>query len=226
MDQVIHDTFLIHNGEVQQQLGVVAGLLKQGGQDFVQSVALLDEQQPEQLVQLVLGFQAQDSLFLSVGEGQLRVKGRCHQIRFDFAALGGQDADAGRQIVVDLHETDGDQPVEPSVGNLFQDVLVGRGVVAVFLFLADHLHQLLALRDRIAADGIRLRSPDVIELHRPGRLRQWVFDTVRCDPHQSGAVLNIRNELIPRPDCKVFYGCFVHGDSPYCIKPSMNISAC
>ena len=226
MDEVIHDTFLIHNGEVQQQLGVVAGLLKQGGQDLVQSVALLDEQQPEQLVQLVLVFQAQDSIFLSVGEGQLRVKGRCHQIRFDFAALGGQDADAGRQIVVDLHETDGDQPVEPGVGNLFQDVLVGRGVVAVFLFPADHLRQFLALRDRIAADGIRLRSSDVIKLHRPGRLRQRVFDAVRCDPHQSCAVLNIRNKLIPSPDCKVFYGCFVHGDSPYYIKPSMNISAC
>ena len=62
--QMVHDTFPIHNREVQQQLGVVAGLLKQGGQDLVQGVALLDEQQPEQLVQLVLGFQAQDSLFL------------------------------------------------------------------------------------------------------------------------------------------------------------------
>ena len=42
--QMVHDTFLIHNGEVQQQLGIVAGLLKQGWQDLVQSVALLDKQ--------------------------------------------------------------------------------------------------------------------------------------------------------------------------------------
>ena len=54
--QMVHDTFLIHNREVQQQFGVVVGLLKQCGQDFIQGVALLDEQQPEQLVQLVLGF--------------------------------------------------------------------------------------------------------------------------------------------------------------------------
>ena len=119
----------------------------------------------------------------------------------------------GGKIVVDLHETDGDQSVKPSVGDLFQNVLISCGVVAVFLFLADHLHQLPALGDGLTGDGIRLRSPDVIELHRPGRLRQWVFDIVRCDPHQSGAVLNIRNELIPRPDCKVFYGCFVHDSS-------------
>ena len=226
MDEVIHDTFLIHNGEVQQQLGVVAGLLKQGGQDLVQSVALLDEQQPEQLVQLVLVFQAQDSLFLSRGEGQLRIEGRSHQIRFDFAALGGQDADVGGKIVVDLHETDGDQSVKPSVGDLFQNVLISCGVVAVLFFFADNLHQLFALGDGLAADGIRLRSSDVIELHRPGRLRQRVFDAVRRNPHQSGTVLDVRNELIPCPYCKVFYGCFVHGDSPYYIKPSMNTSAC
>ena len=226
MNQVKHDTFLIHDRKVQQQFGVVAGLLKQGGEDFVQGIALLDEQHPEQLVQLVFGFQAQDSLFLGRGEGQLRIEGSCHQIRLDLAALRRQNADVGGQIVVDLHEADGDQTVEPSVGDLFQNVLVGSGVVAVLFFFADLLNQLLALRDRIAADGIRLRSPNVIELHRPGRLRQRVFDAVRCDPHQSGAVLNIRNELIPRPDCKVFYGCFVHGDSPYYIKPSMNISAC
>ena len=42
--QMVHDTFLIHHREVQQQLGVVAGLLKQCGQDFIQGVALLDEQ--------------------------------------------------------------------------------------------------------------------------------------------------------------------------------------
>ena len=56
VDQMIHDTLLIHYREVQQQLGVVAGLFKQGGENFVQGVALLDEQQTEQLVQLVFGF--------------------------------------------------------------------------------------------------------------------------------------------------------------------------
>ena len=75
--QMVHDTFLIHNREVQQQLGVVAGLFKQGGQDLVQGVALLDEKQPEQLVQIVFSFQPQDSLFLGRGEGQLCVEGRC-----------------------------------------------------------------------------------------------------------------------------------------------------
>ena len=116
----------------------------------------------------------------------------------------------GREIVVDFHETNGNQPVEPCVGDLFQNVFISCGVVAVFLFLADYLHQLLALGDCIASDCIRLSSSDVIELHRPGRLRQRVFDAVRCDPHQSGAVLDVRNQLVPRPDCKVFYGCFVH----------------
>ena len=211
--QMVHDTFLIHNREVQQQFGVVVGLLKQCGQDLVQGVALLDEQQPEQLVQFVFGFQAQDSLFLSGGKGQLRIEGRCDQIRLDLAALRRQNADMRGQIVIDLHEADRNQPVEPCIGDLFQNVFISCGVVAVLFFSADDLHKLLALRDCIAADGIRLRSPDVIELHRPGRLRQRVFDAVHRDPHQSCAALDVRNKLIPRPDCKVFYGCFVHDSS-------------
>ena len=56
MGQVVYNALLIDNREIQQQLGVVAGLLKQGGKNFVQGVALLDEQQPEQLIQLVLRF--------------------------------------------------------------------------------------------------------------------------------------------------------------------------
>ena len=56
VDEMIDHALLIHYREVQQQLGVVAGLFKQGGENFVQGVALLDEQQTEQLVQLVFGF--------------------------------------------------------------------------------------------------------------------------------------------------------------------------
>ena len=89
MGQAIDHALLIHHGEVQQQLGVVAGGLEQGREDLAQGVALLDEQQPEQLVQLIVRLQPQDGLLLGGGEVQPGVKGGGHQVRLHLAALGG-----------------------------------------------------------------------------------------------------------------------------------------
>ena len=95
MDEVIDHAFLIHHRDVQQHFGVVAGLLEECGKDLVQSVALLDEEQPEQLVQRIVGFQPQDGLLLIRGEVQLGIKGGCDQIRLHLAALRGENADVG-----------------------------------------------------------------------------------------------------------------------------------
>ena len=117
----------------------------------------------------------------------------------------------GGQVVVDLHKANGDQPVEPSVGDLLQDVLVGRGIVAVLLLLADDLHQSAALADGFAGDGVGLGGSNVIERNRSGRLRKGGFDALRRDAHEPRAVLDVRDQLVPRPDREIFYGCLVHG---------------
>ena len=95
VDEVIDHAFLIHHRDVQQHFGVVAGLLEECGKDLVQSVALLDEEQPEQLVQRIVGFQPQDGLLLIRGEVQLGIKGGRDQIRLHLAALRGENADVG-----------------------------------------------------------------------------------------------------------------------------------
>ena len=43
---------------------------------------------------------------------------------------------------------------------------------------------------------------------------QGILDALCCNAHQSGAVLNIGNQLIPRPDRKVFNCCFIHWPLP------------
>ena len=73
---------------------------------------------------------------------------------------------------------------------------------------------LLTLPDGLAGDGVRFRSADVVELHIRGGLRQGILDALCCNAHQSGAVLNIGNQLIPRPDRKVFNCCFIHWPLP------------
>ena len=210
MNEAIDHAFLIHHRKVQQHLGVIACLLEEGRKNLVQGIALLDEEQAEQLIQRTLSFQPQNGLLLIRVEVQLSIKGGRDQIRLHLAALRGQNADVGGQIVVDLHEADGNEAVEPGVGHLFQNILVGGGIVTVRFFSADGFHQLLPLADGLAGDGVRFRSADVIELHIGGRLRQSIFDALRCNAHQSGAVLDVRNELVPRPDRKVFDCSLIH----------------
>ena len=103
----------------------------------------------------------------------------------------------GGEIVVDLHKANGDQPVEPGVGDFLQDVLVGCGIVAVLLLPADDLNQPFALTDGIASDGIRFSRPNIIELHGHGGLWESCFDPLRRDAHEPRAVLDVRNQLVP-----------------------------
>src|SRR5699024_10689645 len=89
-----------------------------------------------------------------------------------------------------------------------------RGIVALLLLLADDLHQPVTLADGIAGDGVWLSCPDVIELQGCGGLWKGGFDALRCDAHQPSPVLDVRNELVPRPDGEIFNGCFVHRPLP------------
>ena len=134
--QLVHHALLIHHRKVQQNLGVVGGLFKQTGQDLIQRIALLDEQKAEQLVQLVVLLPLDDPGFFLGGKGQVGIKGGGDQIRLHLAALGAKHPQVGGQIVVDLHEPHSDQAVEPCIGNLLHNILIGSPVVRVIFSLS------------------------------------------------------------------------------------------
>ena len=209
--QLVHHALLIHHRKVQQDFGVVGGLFKQTGQNLVQLIALLDEQKAEQLVQLVILLPLDDLGFFLGGKGQLGIKGSGDQIRLHLAALGGKHPQVGGQIVIDLHEPHSDQAVEPCVGNLFHDVLVGGGVIGVGLLLPDGAHKLPPLLDGLACHQIRLRCANIVELGIQRALGQRVRNALFGNAHQTGTVADICDQLVPCPDGKVFNGCFVHG---------------
>ena len=211
MGQLVHHALLIHHRKVQQDFGVIGGLFKQTGQDLIQRIALLDEQKAEQLVQLVVLLPLDDLGFFLGGKGQVSIKGGGDQIRLHLAALGAKHPQVGGQIVVDLHEPHSDQAVEPCIGNLLHDVLVGGGVIGVGLLLPDGAHKLPPLLDGFACHQIRLRRADVVELGVQRALGQRVCDALFSNAHQSGTVADICDQLVPCPDGKVFNGCFVHG---------------
>ena len=130
----------------------------------------------------------------------------------------------GGEVVVDLHKPNGDEAVEPGVGDFLHDVLVGGRIVGFSIFLTDGLHQLAALADGLAADGIGRPCADVVELRILGGLRKSGLNALIRDSQQSSTVTDIVNELVPRPYGEILDGCFVHTASPY--NSRANSSAC
>ena len=208
--QLVHHALLIHHRKVQQDFGVIGGLFKQTGQDLIQRIALLDEQKAEQLVQLVILLPLDDLGFFLGGKGQVGIKGSGDQIRLHLAALGGKHPQVGGQIVVDLHEPHSDQAVEPCIGNLLHNILIGSPVVRVFFLIPDHLNQLPPLLDGLACHQIGLRCANIVELGIQRALGQGVCNALFGNAHQSGTVADVSDQLVPCPDGKVFNGCFVH----------------
>ena len=116
----------------------------------------------------------------------------------------------GRQIVVDLHETDRDQAVEPCISNLLDHILICGFVVGILFLLLDDLYQLVTLPHGLAGNRIRFCSADIEELSAAEALQQRLCNAVLRNTDQAGIIADICNQLIPRPDRKILYGCLVH----------------
>ena len=105
----------------------------------------------------------------------------------------------GGQIVVDLHKAQGDEAVEPSVGNLFHDLLI-----ALFL---DLLYKFLPL-------GLFLRrqQPPIKSVRRS------VTEAGLVNSILIGTLGNLSDQLVPRPDRKLLNCVLVHYSIPLIIQ--------
>ena len=204
---------LIGEGERQQQRHIVVHLLKQAGQAVAQRGALLEEQQPERLVQLVVVFERDNLLLLGRGVVQHRVKRAGDDLRLGASVRAGQNPRAAGQQVVDLHIPHRNQPVEPCVGDLIHHSLVRRRVAALFGGLLVQLrHKALPLGDGVTLDAVGLWQANVKELHALIGLWQQLGNSGFRHANQPGAVFGIGNQLIARPYGKFFDCRFVHNN--------------
>ena len=193
VDQMIDHAILVNNGQAEQQLGVVLCLFKQSRQNLIQGVALLQKQDTEHLVQLIVLLQLENLSFFLRSEGKLCVKRCCDQIRLQLSALGRKHSNMGRQIVVDLHETDSNQAVEPCIGNLLDHILICGFVVGILFLLLDDLYQLVTLPHGLAGNRIRFCSADIEELSAAEALRQRLCNAVLRNTDQAGIIADICN---------------------------------
>ena len=141
---------LTENVVGQQHFRVAAHPLEHDRKRTVQGVAL----RQQQIAVEGFGVVALDILrhLAAIQSRQIKVQHIVQDLRLECAGSIREHADMGGQIVVDLHKAQGDEAVEPSVGNLFHDLLV-----ALFL---DFLDEFLSLglflrRQQPPVEGVR-----------------------------------------------------------------------
>ena len=118
----------------QDQFRFVVDPLEQERHGRVQGVALGDEQQPVKLGLLVAGELQVDDRFL-LQPRQIDMLGVFENFRRRLAFGVAQDPVAVVQVAVQFHEPDGDQPVEPCVGQGLHRLLEAMPLDAVFELL-------------------------------------------------------------------------------------------
>ena len=133
-------------GQFQEQFHIIVCLFKQSGQHIVQLVAGLNKQQAEGFVIGVLIFGLLNGIEFLAAEMQINIERIANDIRRETAGIGGQDSHAERKVVVDLHEANCNQSVEPSVCRLFDDLIKA--------LLTDLFHQ-MSTASHIGAENTR-----------------------------------------------------------------------
>ncbi|OPX91093.1 MAG: hypothetical protein A4E52_00618 [Pelotomaculum sp. PtaB.Bin013] len=139
-DKVMDDTALCVEGVGQQKLGIIVDLLKHPRQDGGKSVALRNKNVFVQFLGRQVTIFGDFALIHIVQPVRL-----ADNVRLGAAFIhAGKDADAGGQIVVDLHEAQGDEAVEPGVGNLLHDGVIALFIAELIHAAADFAYQTLA----------------------------------------------------------------------------------
>ena len=124
-----------------------------------------------------------------------------------------------RQIIIDFHKTHSNQAVEPSIGNLLNDVLIGSLVICIFLFSLNQLYKMSSLTDCFSYDRIRFCRSDIIKLRLSGGLRKSSMNSICRNSHKACTIADISDQFISRPDGEVLYGGLIHS---YAI-PSLSV---
>lgn len=129
-NHVTKNAILTENVVGQQHFRVAAHPLEHDWKRTVQGVAL----RQQQIAIESFGVVALDILrhLATIQSRQIKMQHIVQDLRLECAGCVREHTDMGGQIVVDLHKAQGNKAVEPSVGNLFHNLLI-----TLFLDLLD-----------------------------------------------------------------------------------------
>ena len=188
-NHVTKNAVLTENVVGQQHFRIATHPLEHDRKRTVQRVALCQQQ----IAVEGFGVVALDVLrhLAAVQSRQIKVQHVVQDLRLERAGSIREHADMGGQIIVDLQKAQGNKAVEPSVGNLFHDLLI-----ALFLDLLDEFLPLgLFLR----------RQQPTIQGVRRGVTKAELVNSILI-----GTLGNLSDQLVPRPDRKLLNCVLVH----------------
>ena len=141
----------------QKKLRVVADFLEHSRQNLIQSVALHNQQIFIQFFGLFSFFQFID--LFHIQSIQIQMNGFGNNLRFKIIFLICKYTHMGREIAVNLHETQGREAVKPSVGGLLHNLLVSfivnLGYQSLTLFF-------LSIRQNSTAHAVRCNINNIV----------------------------------------------------------------
>ena len=194
LDHLLDDAAFPQQVIGEQQLGVVGNGLEHPRHHRRQGVALDNHQILEQTV-VIVGLLIGVDLF-HVQAVQLQVDGLGEDLGLEGVGIIGKHPHMGGQIAVHLHKTQGDEPVEPGIGDLLHHFPVAFG--------PDVLDQRPAL-------GFLLRGQRPLQRGVSGGvtgvlLGDLIIGSPLADPG---------NQLPSGPDCILFDCVFIHGQPSF-----------
>ena len=153
MGQAVYHPFPVHDGKAEEEFRVVVGFFKETGQQGMELVAHFKEEHAEKGVAVISVLHLPDAAHFIVRKGKAAVFGPGHKVRLHLSfGDGGQGTDVAGEVVIHFHETDGNETVEPGIGDFFHDSVVAVFVVPAFGGLCDTASQPLPLVDGFAGN--------------------------------------------------------------------------
>ena len=212
IDQTVDHAVGIVEAEYDQQLGEAVAavqILKQPGQDAAQVVALLEEQETEQVIFLVGILQVEDALFFVLGKLQIAGKRRCDQIG-QLLPLDLAGKHPHRDIAVDLHKADGNQAVEPCKGDLLNkllQLLLGAAIGIEAPHMGDKVPILVHIAFALNGLGVAVAKVEHQLLIRAGL---WLHNAFFGNAVTLQLKRHIRDQLAACFHRKFLDGCLFH----------------
>jgi hypothetical protein len=188
-DQVGEDAVLMEDVIGEEEFRVAPHGFEHPRKDVVEGIALREEEVTVEILVTVLREKGAN-LFRGKAR-EVKVEGLAQEFGFEVAIGIREDTDVRGEVVIDLHEAEGDEAVEPRVGDLIDDLVetMLRDMKGEFIALYSFLS-----REEAPTDARRIR-----------RIRGLLGEA-----EEEGTLGDLLEEFLARPDSELLNRILIH----------------
>jgi hypothetical protein len=188
-DQVGEDAVLMEDVVREEEFRVAPHGFEHPREDVVEGIALREEEVTVEILVTVL--REKGANLFRVKAWQVKVEGPAQEFGFEVAIGIREDTDVRGEVVINLHEAEGDEAVEPRVGDFIDDLVKATQ--------SDESGELLALRSFL------LREETPTDARRIRRIRGLLGEA-----EEEGTLGDLLEEFLASPDGKLLNRILIH----------------